>query len=310
MPVALHVALRGGMLAAAGNPAVAGWVRRHGALVGARRFVGGETIDECVRVLRRLRNEGFRTTTTLLGEAVTSEQTAREVALEYAAVLRRLADEGTGTTVALKLTHLGLDVSEALANATVSYLVQYAAALGNFVRIDMEQSSKVDPTLRLYGRLRSEGLTNAGIVLQACLRRSDADLRSLLPLRPNVRLVKGAYLEPPETAFPRKRDVDRNFVRLIDLALSGGAYTAVATHDERIIERTLEIVRARGIGPDRFEFQMLFGVRPRLQRDLVGRGHRVRIAVPYGPDWYAYFTRRLAERPANVLFLCRALLRR
>jgi proline dehydrogenase len=309
MAVAFHAALRGGMLAAAGHPAVAGWVRGHGALVGARRFVAGETLDECARVLRRLHGEGFHTTTTLLGEAVTNEQTARDVAAEYGAVLRRLADESTGTTVALKLTHLGLDVSEALASETVSEVVGRAAALGNFVRIDMEQSSKVDATLRLYRRLRSGGLANVGIVLQACLRRSEFDLSSLLSLRPNVRLVKGAYLEPAAIAFPRKRDVDGNFVRLIEVALSGGAYTAVATHDERVIEHTLEIVRVRGIGSDRFEFQMLFGVRPRLQRDLLGRGHRVRIAVPFGPDWYAYFTRRLAERPANVLFLCRALLR-
>ncbi|HYM91376.1 MAG TPA: proline dehydrogenase family protein, partial [bacterium] len=254
MSVTLHQALRSGLLAASGNLALASWVRRHGALLGARRFVAGETLDECVRVLRRLRDEGFSTTTTLLGEAVTSEQAARGAAAEYAAVLRRLADEDTRTTVALKLTHLGLDVSEALAYETVSHVVRCAAALGNFVRIDMEQSSKVDPTLRLYRRLRSEGLTNVGVVLQACLYRSDADLRALLPLRPNVRLVKGAYLEPREIAFPRKRDVDRSFVRLIALALSGEGYTAVATHDERVIERTLEVARADGIDFDRVEF--------------------------------------------------------
>jgi len=307
MSVAFHQVLRHGMLAASGNPALAGWVRRHGTLLGARRFVAGETLDECVRVLHRLRDEGFGTTTTLLGEAVTSERTAQGVAAEYVSVLRRLANEDVGTTVALKLTHIGLDVSEGLVHETVAAVVRCAAKCGNFVRVDMEQSSKVDPTLRLFRRLRSEGLTNVGIVLQACLYRSDGDLRALLPLRPNVRLVKGAYLEPREIAFPRKRDVDRNFVQLIALALTGDGLTAVATHDERIIERTLDIVRAQGIGPDRFEFQMLFGIRPRLQRDLLQRGYRVRIAVPYGPDWYAYFMRRLAERPANAFFLWRAL---
>ena len=310
MAVVFHQALRSGMLAASGNPSVAGWVRRHGTLLGARRFFAGETLDECIPVLRHLRDEGFSTTTTLLGEAVTNERTARSVAAEYASVLRRLADEHVGTTVALKLTHLGLNVSEALAYETVSHVVRCAAECGNFVRIDMEQSSKVDPTLRLFRRLRSEGLTNVGIVLQACLYRSGADLRELLPCRPNIRLVKGAYLEPREIAFPRKRDVDRNFIELIALALAGDGFTAVATHDERIIERTLDMDRGSKMSPDRFEFQMLFGVRPRLQRDLLRRGHRMRIAVPYGPDWYAYFMRRLAERPANVLFLCRALVQR
>jgi proline dehydrogenase len=310
MSVTFHQALRSGMLAASGNRTLAGWVRRHGALLGARRFIAGETLDECLRVLHRLRDEGFGTTTTLLGEAVTNEWTARGVAAEYVSVLRCLVDEDVGTTVALKLTHLGLDVNEGLVYETVSHVVRCAAECGNFVRIDMEQSSKVDPTLRLFKRLRSEGLTNVGVVLQACLYRSDGDLRALLPLRPNVRLVKGAYLEPREIAFPKKRDVDRNFVQLITLALTGEGFTAVATHDARIIERTLDFVRARGIGPDRFEFQMLFGIRPRLQHDLLQQGYRVRIAVPYGPDWYAYFMRRLAERPANALFLFRALLQR
>ena len=172
MAVVFHEALRNGMLAASGNPSVAGWVRRHGTLLGARRFFAGETLDECIRVLRRLRDAGFSTTTTLLGEAVTNERTARSVAAEYTSVLRRLGDEHVGTTVALKLTHLGLNVSEALAYETVSHVVRCAAECGNFVRIDMEQSSKVDPTLRLFRRLRSEGLTNVGIVLQACLYRT------------------------------------------------------------------------------------------------------------------------------------------
>ncbi len=278
--------------------------------LGAARFVAGESLDECVRVLRGLNEKGLHTNTTLLGEGIKDEAGARRVTEEYLKILDRINREKLKTNVALKLTHLGLDLGEDVAYRNVARVVSHAAGLGNFIRIDMEESPRVDATLRIYRRLRGEGHDNVGAVLQAYLRRSEADLRDLLPLKPNLRLCKGAYLEPPEVAFPRKADVDRNFRRLIEVAVTGGAYTAVATHDERIINWTIEFTEGRGTARDRFEFQMLYGVRPQLQLDLVGKGYKVLVATPFGPDWYRYLMRRLAERPANVLFLLRNLLRR
>jgi proline dehydrogenase len=173
----------------------------------------------------------------------------------------------------------------------------------------MEESAHVDATLRIYRRLREEGHANVGTVLQSYLYRSEDDLASLLPLAPNLRLVKGAYLEPPEVAYPEKRDVDAAYVRLLEASLGGEGFTAVATHDESLIEHAIAFTRERGIPKERFQFQMLYGVRPRLQLDLVARGYDVLVATPFGPQWYRYLMRRLAERPANLLFLLRNLVR-
>lgn len=301
--------LRRTILALSRHPRVVRWVRRYGMRLGARRFVAGETLDDCVRVLRRLDDQGFVTNTTLLGEDVDDAAAARRVVAEYLDVLDRLARERLRTNLSVKLTHLGLNLGEDVAFANVSALVSRAAGHGQFVRIDMEESRRVDPTLRIYRRLRSDGYTNVGTVLQAYLYRSERDLEELLPLRPNLRLVKGAYLEPPEVAFPQKRDVDQNLARLIARMLSAGGYTAIASHDDKIIARAIEFIGAHQIAADRYEFQMLLGVRPQLQRALLGRGYRVLVATPYGPDWYPYLMRRLAERPANVLFLLRNLIR-
>ncbi len=207
----------------------------------------------------------------------------------------------------MKLTHLGLLIDEELAFENVASIVDHAESLGNFVRIDMEQSNLVDATLRIYGRLRESGRDAVGCVLQSYLYRSPADLDALLPSAPNLRLVKGAYLEPAEIAYPQKQDVDAAYVRLLERALLGGAYLAVATHDERLIAHTIRFAEQHGIGRDRYEFQMLYGVRPQLQLDLAGRGYNVLVATPYGPEWYPYLMRRLAERPANVLFIVRNL---
>ena len=184
------------------------------------------------------------------------------------------------------------------------------AGLGNFVRLDMEYSALVDPTLRTYRRLREAGLENVGTVLQSYLYRTPEDLESLLPLAPNLRLVKGAYLEPESVAYPSKADVDAAYLRLVERSLEGDGYTAIATHDERMIEHALAFAERKGIGRDRFELQMLYGVRPQLQLDLVARGYKVLVATPFGPEWFPFFTRRLAERPANLLFVLRNLLRR
>jgi proline dehydrogenase len=259
--------------------------------------------------LRRLDESGLLTNTTLLGEGVRDEAETRSVVAAYRGVLDRIADEGLRTNVALKLTHLGLSIDEELAHRNVSDLVEHAAPLGNFVRIDMEESRHVDATLRIYRRLRESGHENVGAVLQSYLFRAENDLAALLPLAPNLRLVKGAYLEPPEIAYPRKRDVAAAYVRLLETSLGADGFTAIATHDETLIEHAISFARERGIPNGRFQFQMLYGVRPRLQLDLVRRGFDVLVATPYGPEWYRYLMRRLAERPANVLFLLRNLVR-
>jgi proline dehydrogenase len=284
-------------------------VERYGMRV-AGRFVAGKSLDECVVALRRLDDAGFHTNTTLLGEELADATEAEAVVREYERILDRIAAERLRTNVALKLTHLGLSFDEEIAFANAERVVQHAAERENFIRIDMEHSRLVDATLRTYERLRAAGHDNVGTVLQSYLYRSPADLERLLPLEPNLRIVKGAYLEPPSIAYPRKRDVDAAFMRLVVDGLRGGAYIAVATHDERIIAAVQSFGAHEGIGRDRFEFQMLFGVRPVLQRRLVAQGYKVLVATPFGPDWYPYLMRRLAERPANVLFFVRSLLRR
>jgi proline dehydrogenase len=303
-------ALRRGILAAADDPRVRRFVRSHGMRLGASRFVAGETIDECVRVLRGLNERGLYANTTLLGESVHDATQVAQVQAEYERLVDRLVAEGLRANVALKLTHLGLELDEDLAYDNVRRLVEHAQSLGSFIRIDMEQSAFVDPTLRIYRRLREAGLDRVGCVLQSYLYRSERDLEELLPLQPNLRLVKGAYLEPPAVAYPRKQDVDAAYVRLLEASLAGDGYTAIATHDERMIERAIRFADEHGIPRDRFEFQMLYGVRPALQASLAGRGYKVLVATPYGPEWYPYLMRRLGERPANALFLLRNLVRR
>ena len=286
------------------------FVGKHGMRLGAARFVAGETLDESVTVLRRLNDQGLHANTTILGEDVADAEEARAVATEYEDVLQRLHDEKLRANVALKLTHLGLDVGEDVAYENVRRLVVKAQELGNFIRIDMEYSGVVDQTLGIYRRLREGGLDNVGTVLQSYLYRTEDDLESLLPLEPNLRFVKGAYLEPPEVAYPEKSDVDAAYVRLIERSLRGPGYTAIATHDERIIEHAIGFTEKEGIARDRFEFQMLYGVRPKLQLDLAGRGFKVLVATPYGPEWFPYLMRRLAERPANLGFFLKSAVRR
>ena len=298
--------LRRAILAAAHSPRIQRLVRRYGMRLGAARFVAGESLDEAVVTLRRLNEQGLRTNTTLLGEDVADAESAERVVDQYKEVLQRIAAEGLQTNVSLKLTHLGLLIDEELAHRNVDRLLAEAARLDNFVRIDMENSPLVEATLRIYRRLREAGHDNVGTVLQAYLYRSEQDLESLLPLRPNLRIVKGAYRERPEVAYPKKADVDAAFRRLVERSAAGGGFTAVATHDDRLIEHALRL----DVEPNRLEIQMLYGVRPQRQLDLVRRGHRVLVATPFGPDWYPYLMRRLAERPANLLFFVRNALRR
>lgn len=300
---------RRALLAAANSPRLGRFVQRYGFRLGASRFVAGESLDAAVPVLRALNDKGLLTNTTLLGEGVTTEAETAAVVAAYRALLDRIAAEGLRTNVALKLTHLGLAFDEELAHRNVAAVVEHAAARGNLIRIDMEESARVDATLRIYRRLREAGHANVGTVLQSYLYRTEADLAALLPLAPNLRLVKGAYLEPADVAYPEKTDVDTAYVRLLETSLTGAAFTAVATHDETLIEHAIAFANEREIPRDRFQFQMLYGVRSALQLDLVRRGYAVLVATPYGPDWYRYLMRRLAERPANVLFLLRNLIR-
>jgi len=293
------------ILTAADNPQVRRLVSKHGMRLGGSRFVAGETMEDSVRALRGLNEKGLWANTTLLGESIRDEGEARAVAEEYIVLVDRLAAEELRANVALKLTHLGLDIDEELAYENVRRIVER----GSFIRVDMEQSAYVDATLRIYRRLREDGFENVGTVLQAYLYRTEEDLRSLLPLDPNLRIVKGAYLEPQEIAYPQKADVDAAYVRLLETMLLADGHTAVATHDERIIEHAIRFAEERRVPHDSFEFQMLYGVRPQLQLSLAARGYKVLVATPYGPEWYPYLMRRLGERPANALFLLRNLVR-
>lgn len=294
--------IRSALLAAAGNQRLQRFVTKHGRRFGARRFVAGETLDEFMDVVRTTNARGFRVAAGLLGEDVHSETDARAVADEYLTVLDRFARTTANANIALKLTHLGLELDSELAFENIASVAGAAGRFGNFVRIDMEQSTYTDATIEMYRRLRARGIDNTGTVLQAYLYRTEADLRALLPLEPNLRLVKGAYLEPSSVAYPKKRDVDLNYVRLIERSLLEGRFTAIATHDDAIIDHTIEFIRRNSIRDGAYEFQTLYGVRPKLAQKMLERGYPVRIAVPFGAQWYPYLIRRLAERPANLFF--------
>jgi proline dehydrogenase len=277
-------------------------VSRYGFRLGARRFVAGESEDDFLAVTRALNARGFAVACGILGEGVSSPAEARAAADQYCALLRTFAEQRIDANVAFKLTHVGLDIDPQLALANAARIAQTAHETGNTMRLDMEQSRYVDATLAAYRQLRSQ-YSCVGAVLQAYLYRSMDDLRALLPLGPNLRIVKGAYLEPPEIAFPKKSQVDENYVALVETALLGGAYTAVATHDRNIIERVVEFVERQNIPKQgRFEFQMLYGISAPFAHELVAAGYRVRLAVPFGTYWFPYLMRRLAERPANLAF--------
>jgi len=301
---------RSAILHAAESARLQRLVQSHGKRVGAARFVAGETLDSCVAVLRKLNDAGLYANTTLLGEAIPDAEGAAVVTAEYEAIIERLVAEKLEANVALKLTHLGLAFDEELAYTNVERLTARAAELGTFLRIDMEQSEYTEVTLRIYERLREAGHDSVGTVLQSYLYRTTADLERLLPRAPNLRIVKGAYLEPESIAYPDKADVDRVYLELVERGLHAGAYIAVATHDEAIIRRVQAFTAREGVARDRFEFQMLYGVRPALQRSIAAEGYKVLVATPFGPDWYPYFMRRLAERPANVGFFLKNLVRR
>jgi len=272
------------------------------------RFVAGETLEDALRVGRRINSEGIALTADHLGESVTSLAEAAHARDVYLRALSAIHENGVQGNVSLKLTQFGLDLSADECHANVALLVERAAPLASFVRIDMESSEYTDRTLRLVEELHAR-YGCVGTVIQAYLYRSRKDVERLCELGVRVRLCKGAYLEHPGVAFPRKADVDRNYVELMTLLLDRGTYPAIATHDEKIIEQTKAYAATKGIPADRFEFQMLYGIRRDLQRRLVAEGYRLRLYVPFGKAWYPYLMRRLAERPANVFFLARHFFR-
>lgn len=272
------------------------------------RFIAGRTLERELAVCRRLNAEKILASLDHLGESVASLQEAEQSRDAYLTALDQIAALGLEATVSIKLTQLGLDFSQAECAANVEHLIQRAKGIGAMVEVDMESSEYVDRTLTLVSHFHAlHGSIRA--VIQAYLYRSESDIENLCGQSIPVRICKGAYKEPSDVAFPDKTEVDRNYVRLMTKLLDHGTYPAIATHDERIIQQAVQYVGERKIPSDRFEFQMLYGIRRDLQRKLVAAGYRLRLYVPYGDAWYPYFMRRLAERPANVLFLVRNLLK-
>ncbi len=272
------------------------------------RFVAGETLEDALAVCRRLNAEGIAVTLDHLGESVTSLAEAAEARDVYLRTQAAIQENGIQGNVSLKLSQFGLDLSEAECRANVAQLVRRAAETGSFVRVDMESSEYVDRTLNLVRDLH-ERYASVGVVIQAYLYRSKADIEELCTRKVRIRLCKGAYLEPAGAAYPKKTDVDRNFVELAHILLDRGDYPAIATHDEKMIEAARLFANKRQLPRDAFEFQMLYGIRRDLQRKLVAEGYRLRLYVPFGKAWYPYYMRRLAERPANVFFILRNVFR-
>jgi proline dehydrogenase len=296
--------MRQGLLWLSERQGVFNFVRRNGlARRFASRFVAGESIDQGVEAARELSRRGITASLDLLGESVSDEAEAVAARDQYLRMLDRMFASGAEVNVSVKLTQMGLDIAEELCLANMTAILEKAAALHGFVRLDMESSAYTQRTLdffrtRLFDRFGS----HCGVVLQSMLRRSEQDVEDMIALKARVRLCKGAYLEPPAIAFPDKADVDRNYVRLMERLLTAGNYPGLATHDEAIIAHAREFVRRQGVGADRFEFQMLYGVRRDLQESLRQAGFRLRVYIPFGTQWYPYLMRRLAERPANIAF--------
>jgi len=302
--------LRAAILAAADSATVRRIVSRYGMRLGARRFVAGETAQEFLAAAKEANARGFAVACGILGEGVADRAEAIAAADRYCELLAAFSHEGIDANVAFKLTHVGLDIDPELAFENAARIAQTARETGNTIRLDMEQSRYVDATLAIYRRLR-ERFSCVGFVLQSCLFRSPQDLNAMLALAPNVRIVKGAYLEPPDIAYAKKHDVDENYVRLVEAALAHDGYTAIATHDEKIVERVGRFATQHGLPlRGRFEFQMLHGISAPLARRLVERGYRVRVAIPFGDYWFPYLMRRLAERPANLTFFFKGALAR
>lgn len=303
--------MRQGLLWLSEQQRIFNFVRRNGlARKFASRFVAGETIDDAVKAANELARRGITASLDFLGESVTVEAEAAVARDHYLQMLDRLAAAGREVNVSVKLTQMGIDIAEDLCYANMSRILEKASQLRGFVRIDMESSEYTQKTLDFFtGRLFPNYRDHCGVVIQSALRRSQRDIEDLIALGARVRLCKGAYLEPAEVAFPDKKDVDRNYVLLMEQLLLRGNYPGIATHDEKIIQHARQFVSRQDIGSDRFEFQMLYGVRRDLQSKLRQNGYNMRVYIPFGTQWYPYLMRRLAERPANIAFILGNLIR-
>ena len=272
------------------------------------RFVAGDSIDEVIPFIRQLNAENCTASFDHLNESVGSAAEADGEVAEYLNILAKIDESHIRSNVSIKLTQFGLGLDPELAYRNARKIVEDANRRGNFVRVDMEGSDVTQVTIDIFKRLRAEfGLNDVGIVLQSYLYRTYADAQELVKLPARIRICKGAYSEPPEVAFPDKKDVDANYIKVMQLLLASGTYHGIATHDPKMIDATVDFVKREGIGKEKFEFQMLYGIRRDLQRQLARDGYNVRIYVPYGKHWYPYFMRRLAERPANVWFVLKNL---
>ena len=301
---------RQAILSVAANPVVSTVARRYGMQLGAGRFVAGNTLDDAIRVTRGLNQRGLAVTLDHLGEGVRDPKEAGHARDSYLQMLDAIHTHGLDANVSLKLTMMGLALDAEMGYDNTARVVERAASLGTFVRIDMEDTPYTDATLDVYRRLEAQYPGHVGVVLQAYLYRSADDLASFSGHPQNFRIVKGAYSEPASAAFPAKADVDEAYFRLVRQSLEAGHHTAVATHDEGIVGRVDRHIRHESIPESQYEYQMLYGIRQDLLERLAREGHRCRVYVPFGHDCYSYFTRRLAERPANLLFFGKALLRR
>ncbi|WP_406944634.1 proline dehydrogenase family protein [Halobacillus sp. SY10] len=280
--------------------------KKYGLRFGAGKFVAGETVPDAVETIKELNKKGMAVTIDHLGEFIDSEAEAREAAEGCIKAIEAIAEHQLDSQLSLKLTSMGLDISEDLVMENMRRLLDVAEEKDVFVTIDMEDYERCEKTLEIFKKLR-EDYDHIGTVLQSYLYRTVDDIKELDKYNPNLRLVKGAYKESPKVAFPDKKDVDENLKKIIRIHLLNGNYTAVASHDDRMIEYTKSLVEEKDISKEQFEFQMLYGIRVERQEELVKEGYKMRVYVPYGNDWYGYFMRRLAERPANVAFVLKGV---
>jgi proline dehydrogenase len=274
----------------------------------ARRFVAGEKLEDDINAIKELNAKGMLATVDHLGENITTKEQAILAAQEYLLVLDKIASFGVNSNASVKLTQMGLDIDYKLCSDNIEKIISKARELKNFVRIDMEGSEHTQRTLNIFKEMR-RNFSNVGIVVQSYLYRTEKDVEEILSMKAGVRLCKGAYKEPKEIAYPKMRDVDANFIRLMKMLLKSGIYHGIATHDKKIIEETKRFAKEEKIEKKSFEFQMLYGIRRDLQEQLVAEGYNMRIYMPYGDQWYPYFMRRLAERPANLFFFIKNFLK-
>lgn len=295
------------VLGIAANRFISNFVSKHGMRLGAKRFIAGENLEQVINTVKSLNEEGLLVTLDHVGESVSTKEDAMEAANEAMKIFDIINKYNLNSNVSVKLTQLGLKIDPELCYENMDKIVSKAKEYNNFVRIDIEDSPVIDITFDIFKRVINKyGKEHVGLVVQSYLYRTEVDVLELGQMGANLRIVKGAYKEPKEVAFPLKKDVDDNFNKITALHLRNGQYTAIASHDEKVIEETKRFVKENNIANDLFEFQMLFGIRNGLQRQLVKEGYRVRVYTPYGKHWYPYFSRRIAERPANALFIIKS----